>query len=75
VLAYGDEAAAGGAADVVRTRLEDGTSLVSRQRWAELVEGAEVATDGRLVVATGSIAGHPQLWRQLVEARDALLAS
>ncbi len=63
------------AAAVVRARLEEGTSIAARQRWSELVEAAEVVTDGRLGVATGSIAGHPRLWRQLGEAGAAPLGS
>jgi hypothetical protein len=73
VLAYGDDDRAQEAAAALQARFDDGTSFATRQPWAELVRDAEVVTDGRLVVATGSIE-RPNLWLQIVLQRDALLA-
>jgi hypothetical protein len=61
-------------AERLRAIAEDGTSVVSRAPWSDLLEVDDISTDGDLVVARFA-ADTPRLWLQVVLARDSLIAT
>ena len=61
-------------AERLQAIVEEGTSLVTRERWSERLQVDDISTDGDLVVAKLA-ADTPRLWLQVVLTRDSLLAT
>ena len=78
-LAHDSPDAAEANAAALEQLVAEGTSLVSRQAWSDLVtlDGVEVTGDGQVVVARlrPVESGPPALWYQMVVQRDSLVTS
>jgi peptidoglycan/LPS O-acetylase OafA/YrhL/lysophospholipase L1-like esterase len=72
VLLHDDADAAAANAPLLRDRMDEATSWVAGRPWAEIIEDAEIETDGRLLVATLRSSSQG-LWFGLPAASDTLL--
>ena len=72
VLLQGDEVAARANAELLRDRIASGTSWLAGRRYAELIDGADISAEGRLVVARLRTSS-ALFWFALPAAADTLL--